>query len=156
MADNKDRKSPTWVEDTAGPVGLSSRGNILAGKQRALVQAELQKTAKYSQPTERYENLHLFDPRARCTWVEEMPLINKNDWKVTQGACAAFFALDLQDDGSLRQANTDNFTKTRMGALILSGTSVHFPSYALADTENYVLVERSVRRSVWLKVEQAF
>ncbi|KAI1466074.1 MFS general substrate transporter [Daldinia caldariorum] len=64
--------------------------------------------AKYFQPTEKYENLHRFDPNARWTWAEELPLINKLDWKITLWACIAFFALDL-DRGNLSQANTDNF-----------------------------------------------
>ena len=65
-------------------------------------------TAKYFQPTPKYENLHRFDPSARWTWAEELPLINKIDWKITTWACIAFFALDL-DRGNLSQANTDNF-----------------------------------------------
>lgn len=65
-------------------------------------------TAKYFLPTEKYENLHRFDPTARWTWAEELPLINKIDWKITLWACIAFFALDL-DRGNLTQANTDNF-----------------------------------------------
>ena len=65
-------------------------------------------TAKYFQPTPKYENLHRFDPAARWTWAEELPLINKIDWKITTWACIAFFALDL-DRGNLSQANTDNF-----------------------------------------------
>ncbi|KAF2435282.1 MFS general substrate transporter [Tothia fuscella] len=65
-------------------------------------------TAKYFQPTEKYENLHRFDPAFRWTWAEELPLINKTDWKITLWACVAFFALDL-DRGNLSQANTDNF-----------------------------------------------
>ncbi|KAK5655594.1 hypothetical protein OQA88_5525 [Cercophora sp. LCS_1] len=64
--------------------------------------------AKYFQPTEKYENLHRFDPSARWTWREELPLINKLDWKVTLWAFIAFFALDL-DRGNISQANTDNF-----------------------------------------------
>lgn len=64
--------------------------------------------AKHFQPTEKYENLHRFDPSARWTWAEELPLINKIDWKITMWACIAFFALDL-DRGNLSQANTDNF-----------------------------------------------
>ncbi|ETN39112.1 uncharacterized protein HMPREF1541_05334 [Cyphellophora europaea CBS 101466] len=65
-------------------------------------------SAKYFHPTERYENLHRFDPNFRWTWREELPLINKIDWKITLWACIAFFALDL-DRGNLSQANTDNF-----------------------------------------------
>lgn len=65
-------------------------------------------TAKHFKPTEKYENLHRFDPAARWTWAEELPLINKLDWKITLWACIAFFALDL-DRGNLSQANTDNF-----------------------------------------------
>ncbi|EPE08461.1 major facilitator superfamily transporter [Ophiostoma piceae UAMH 11346] len=64
--------------------------------------------ARYFQPTAKYENLHRFDPAARWTWAEELPLINKLDWKVTLWACIAFFALDL-DRGNISQANTDNF-----------------------------------------------
>ncbi|KAI5861286.1 MFS general substrate transporter [Durotheca rogersii] len=64
--------------------------------------------AKHFLPTEKYENLHRFDPSARWTWAEELPLINKLDWKITLWACTAFFALDL-DRGNLSQANTDNF-----------------------------------------------
>lgn len=65
-------------------------------------------SAKHFLPTEKYENLHRFDPKARWTWAEELPLINKLDWKITLWACIAFFALDL-DRGNLSQANTDNF-----------------------------------------------
>ncbi|KIV97299.1 hypothetical protein, variant 1 [Exophiala mesophila] len=64
--------------------------------------------AKYFQPIPKYENLHRFDPSARWTWAEELPLINKIDWKITLWACIAFFALDL-DRGNISQANTDNF-----------------------------------------------
>ncbi|KAK4448891.1 major facilitator superfamily domain-containing protein [Podospora aff. communis PSN243] len=64
--------------------------------------------AKYFQPMPQYENLHRFDPSARWTWGEELPLINKLDWKVTLWAFIAFFALDL-DRGNISQANTDNF-----------------------------------------------
>ncbi|KAF2228085.1 major facilitator superfamily domain-containing protein [Elsinoe ampelina] len=64
--------------------------------------------AKYFAPTEKYENLHRFDPEARWTWREELPLINKIDWRITLWACIAFFGLDL-DRGNLSQANTDNF-----------------------------------------------
>ncbi|KAH8753549.1 major facilitator superfamily domain-containing protein [Diaporthe sp. PMI_573] len=64
--------------------------------------------AQFFTPTARYENLHRFDPEARWTWREELPLINKIDWKITLWACIAFFGLDL-DRGNLSQANTDNF-----------------------------------------------
>lgn len=120
----------------------SSQEDLNEIRQRALLQADLQKTeppvlpittlfrkkqhkdlhqiatqpsvyddaelAKHFQPTEKYENLHRFDPSARWTWAEELPLINKIDWKITTWACIAFFALDL-DRGNLSQANTDNF-----------------------------------------------
>lgn len=58
--------------------------------------------AKYFQPIPQYENRHRFDPSARWTWREELPLINKLDWKVTLWAFWAFFALDL-DRGNLSQ-----------------------------------------------------
>lgn len=57
---------------------------------------------KYFQPMPQYENRHRFDPSARWTWREELPLINKLDWKVTLWAFWAFFALDL-DRGNLSQ-----------------------------------------------------
>lgn len=64
--------------------------------------------AKYFQPHPQYENLHRFDPSFRWTWKEELPLINKMDWKITLWACIAFFGLDL-GRGNLSQANTDSF-----------------------------------------------
>jgi hypothetical protein len=64
--------------------------------------------AQYFQPHEKYENLHRFDPSFRWTWGEELPLINRLDWKITLWACIAFFGLDL-GRGNLSQANTDNF-----------------------------------------------
>jgi hypothetical protein len=64
--------------------------------------------AKYFQPHPQYENRHRFDPSFRWTWKEELPLINKMDWKITLWACVAFFGLDL-GRGNLSQANTDNF-----------------------------------------------
>ncbi|KAI7775516.1 hypothetical protein LA080_006708 [Diaporthe eres] len=54
--------------------------------------------AQFLTPTARYENLHRFDPEARWTWREELPLINKIDWKITLWACIAFFGLDLDID----------------------------------------------------------
>lgn len=64
--------------------------------------------AKFFQPHPKYENLHRFDPTFRWTWKEELPLINKMDWKITLWACIAFFGLDL-GRGNLSQANTDDF-----------------------------------------------
>ncbi|SPN99243.1 related to nicotinamide mononucleotide permease [Cephalotrichum gorgonifer] len=64
--------------------------------------------AKHFQPTEKYENLHRFDPSFRWTWGEELPLLRRIDWKVTAWSCIAFFALDL-DRSNISQANTDNF-----------------------------------------------
>ncbi|KEY72264.1 hypothetical protein S7711_00263 [Stachybotrys chartarum IBT 7711] len=64
--------------------------------------------AEYFRPHPKYENLHRFDPSFRWTWGEELPLINKMDWKITLWACIAFFGLDL-GRGNLSQANTDNF-----------------------------------------------
>ncbi|USW57853.1 Putative major facilitator superfamily, MFS transporter superfamily [Septoria linicola] len=64
--------------------------------------------AKYFAPILQYENLHRLDPTARWTWAEELPVINKIDWRVTVWASVAFFALDL-NRGNLSQANTDNF-----------------------------------------------
>ncbi|KAK6535650.1 hypothetical protein TWF694_002105 [Orbilia ellipsospora] len=65
-------------------------------------------TAKYFEPHPKWENLHRFDPNARWTWREELPLINRLDWKVMIWACIAFFGLDL-GRSNLAQANTDNF-----------------------------------------------
>ncbi|EPS44140.1 hypothetical protein H072_1823 [Dactylellina haptotyla CBS 200.50] len=65
-------------------------------------------TAKYFIPHPQWENLHRFDPDARWTWSEELPLIARLDWKVMLWACVAFFGLDL-GRGNLAQANTDNF-----------------------------------------------
>jgi len=88
-------------------------------------------TAKYFQPTPKYENLHRFDPSARWTWAEELPLINKIDWKITTWACIAFFALDL-DRGNLSQANTDSFLKDlKLSTNGLSIPDVYFEKYLL-------------------------
>ncbi|KAK6360111.1 hypothetical protein TWF730_006264 [Orbilia blumenaviensis] len=65
-------------------------------------------TAKFFEPHPQWENLHRFDPDARWTWREELPLINRLDWKIMAWACIAFFGLDL-GRGNLAQANTDNF-----------------------------------------------
>lgn len=64
--------------------------------------------AKFFQPHPKYENLHRFEPSFRWTWGDELPLINKLDWKITLWACIAFFGLDL-GRGNLSQANTDDF-----------------------------------------------
>lgn len=66
------------------------------------------KLAPYFQPSPQYENLHRFDPSARWTWAEELPLLRKLDWKVTLWACIAFFALDLPRS-NVSSANTDDF-----------------------------------------------
>ncbi|KAI2465418.1 MFS general substrate transporter [Annulohypoxylon bovei var. microspora] len=64
--------------------------------------------ARYFQPTEDYENIHRFDPGARWTWAEELPLINKIDWNIMLWAWIVHLTLEL-DRGNLAQANTDNF-----------------------------------------------
>ncbi|KAG6358285.1 hypothetical protein INS49_014169 [Diaporthe citri] len=64
--------------------------------------------SRFFTPTARYENLHRFGTEARWTWREDLPLINKIDWKITLWACIAFLGLDM-DRGNLSQANTDNF-----------------------------------------------
>ncbi|KAF2479861.1 major facilitator superfamily domain-containing protein [Neohortaea acidophila] len=66
------------------------------------------KLAHHFRPSAQYENLHRFDPSARWTWAEELPLIRKLDYKVTLWACLAFFALDLPRS-NVSSANTDNF-----------------------------------------------
>ncbi|KAK0636483.1 major facilitator superfamily domain-containing protein [Bombardia bombarda] len=120
------------LSDHDSPVRTSeTKEDVVAVRERILAQQELQKTeppphhdldqiatqpsvyddpevAQYFQPTQKYENLHRFDPSARWTWREELPLINKLDWRITTWACIAFFALDL-DRGNLSQANTDDF-----------------------------------------------
>ncbi|KAF3936531.1 hypothetical protein ABW19_dt0209550 [Dactylella cylindrospora] len=65
-------------------------------------------TAKFFEPHPQWENLHRFDPAARWTWREELPLINRLDLKIMVWACIAFFGLDL-GRGNVAQANTDNF-----------------------------------------------
>ncbi|KAI1211704.1 MFS general substrate transporter [Annulohypoxylon truncatum] len=64
--------------------------------------------ARYFQPAEDYENIHRFDPEARWTWAEELPLVSKLDWNIMLWAWIAFFAMELQRS-DLTQANTDNF-----------------------------------------------
>jgi hypothetical protein len=41
------------------------------------------KLAPLYQPGPEYENVHRFDPGERWTWREEIPLIQKIDWRVT-------------------------------------------------------------------------
>lgn len=65
-------------------------------------------TNSVTEPSEKYENRHRFDPSFRWTWAEELPLVKRIDWKVTAWSCIAFFALDL-DRSNISQANTDNF-----------------------------------------------
>ncbi|EMD33330.1 hypothetical protein CERSUDRAFT_160226 [Gelatoporia subvermispora B] len=64
--------------------------------------------AKHYWPTEKYENLHRFDPGARWTFREERALVRKIDWRVMLWAAISFSALNI-DRGNLSQANTDNF-----------------------------------------------
>lgn len=49
--------------------------------------------AQYFQPHENYENKHRFDPKARWTWREELPLINKMDLK-SEHPLHAFLCLE--------------------------------------------------------------
>lgn len=44
---------------------------------------------EYFKPRANYENIARFDPDARWTWGEELPLIRKLDWKVTLWACTS-------------------------------------------------------------------
>ncbi|KAI0885552.1 major facilitator superfamily domain-containing protein [Annulohypoxylon maeteangense] len=64
--------------------------------------------ARYFHPTENYEGIHRFDPEARWTWAEELPLINKLDRKITLWAWIAVMCTNL-DSVNISQANTDNF-----------------------------------------------
>lgn len=39
--------------------------------------------APFFQPHDRYENKHRFDPKARWSWAEELPLVDKMDFRST-------------------------------------------------------------------------
>lgn len=45
-----------------------------------------ERLAPLNEPGPEYENVHRFDPKARWTWREEIPLIRKIDWRVTAWA----------------------------------------------------------------------
>ncbi|KAH9929763.1 MFS general substrate transporter [Fomitopsis serialis] len=65
-------------------------------------------TVDMYRPSPVYESAHRFDPLARWTWREEIPLVRKIDWLIMVWAWLMFFALDL-DRANISQANTDNF-----------------------------------------------
>ncbi|KAI0095223.1 major facilitator superfamily domain-containing protein [Irpex rosettiformis] len=65
-------------------------------------------TLEVYRPPKGYENAHRFDPTARWTLREEIPIVRKIDIRVALWAFIMFFALDL-DRGNISQANTDNF-----------------------------------------------
>ncbi|KAI0732415.1 MFS general substrate transporter [Fomitopsis betulina] len=65
-------------------------------------------TLEVYRPPPVYESAHRFDPLARWTWKEELPLVRKMDLYIMVWAWIMFFALDL-DRANISQANTDNF-----------------------------------------------
>ncbi|KAH7312541.1 major facilitator superfamily transporter [Stachybotrys elegans] len=100
-------------------------------------------TAHYFQPHPKYENLHRFDPSFRWTWNDELPLINKMDWRITLWACIAFFGLDL-GRGNLSQANTDNFLDDLgMGTNDYNlGNTVYQTSFLLAELPSQMISKK--------------
>ncbi|KAI0064885.1 allantoate permease [Artomyces pyxidatus] len=99
--------------------------------------------AKHYWPTERYENLHRFDPNARWTYREEQALVRKLDWRVMLWAAISFSALNL-DRSNINQANTDNF----LGDLHLStddfnwGNSIFRIAFLCAELPSQMVSKR--------------
>ncbi|KAI0064887.1 allantoate permease [Artomyces pyxidatus] len=109
--------------------------------------------AKHYWPTDRYENLHRFNPNARWTYREEQALVRKLDWRVMLWAAISFTALNL-DRSNVNQANTDNF----LGDLHLStddfnwGNSIFRIGFLCAELPSQ-MVSKRVGPDRWIPIQ---
>jgi hypothetical protein len=69
-------------ENDSGPVGPAI-ARFWKKRNHGLSLDDVATQAPLYQPGPEYENVHRFDPGERWTWREEIPLIQKIDWRVT-------------------------------------------------------------------------